>query len=235
MTDALPAPRAVLFDWDDTLVDTWGVVRAAYDVMFSVMGHTPWTEEEARERIGPSARELFPQLFGDRWQEADAVFVEAIREGFRDNVKTVEGAREMLDAVAGLGVFMGVVSNKRGPLLREEVGVLGWDGFFKTVVGAGDAIADKPDPAAIRQALIGSGIEPGPDVWFIGNNHVDMECARRAGCTALLLETKLPPEELLASFPPLRRFAHGGELAHYVINSFNPKPIKSCHPGKRPL
>ena len=47
----------------------------------------------------------------------------------------------------------GVVSNKAGRFLRAEVAHLGWAAHFGAVIGAGDAAADKPDPAPILLAL----------------------------------------------------------------------------------
>lgn len=235
MSQKLPVPRAVIFDWDDTLVDTWPVALAALNAMFKAMGQEPWSEEEANRRIGPSARDLFPQLFGERWQEADRIFIEEIRRGFRDNMKTIHGAEDLLKTFADMKIFIGVVSNKRGPLLREEVMALSWNGYFRSVIGAGDAAADKPDPAAVHLVLKDSGIVPGPDVWFIGNNHMDMQCAHRSGCTPVLLETKLPPEEFFDNCRPLMRFEHCAALAEYIIHNIKSPPIKPCHPGQSPL
>jgi beta-phosphoglucomutase-like phosphatase (HAD superfamily) len=57
-------PDAVIFDWDDTIVDTWQVVRSAINTTLEAFGHAPWSEDEARKRIGPPARSLFSGLFG---------------------------------------------------------------------------------------------------------------------------------------------------------------------------
>ena len=61
------------------------------------------------------------------------------------------GAVEAL--TAGAAWPQGVVSNKAGRYLRAEVAHLGWAAHFGAVVGAGDAAADKPDPAPIHLAL----------------------------------------------------------------------------------
>ena len=45
------------------------------------------------------------------------------------------------------------MSNKVGNFLRAEVAHLGWADHFRAVIGAGDATADKPDPAPIHLAL----------------------------------------------------------------------------------
>jgi phosphoglycolate phosphatase len=50
----------------------------------------------------------------------------------------------LLKIGADLGIVMGVVSNKKAQFLRQEIEGFGWGGYFKAVVGAGDAPRDKP-------------------------------------------------------------------------------------------
>ena len=67
----LGRPDAVLFDWDHTLVDAWGAILAAYNDVMIAYGKPPaLTPEEGRLRIRRSMRDTFPEIFGDRWQEA---------------------------------------------------------------------------------------------------------------------------------------------------------------------
>jgi len=52
-------PRAVLFDWDNTLVDNWPTIHDALNATFAAMGHPAWTLAETRERsIDQLQREL---------------------------------------------------------------------------------------------------------------------------------------------------------------------------------
>jgi phosphoglycolate phosphatase len=64
---------------------------------------------------------------------------------------------------------------------------LGWDNHFGPVIGAGDASADKPDPAPILMALKQLGFPPGPTVWYLGDTALDMVAARAAGVTSVLV------------------------------------------------
>ena len=63
-------PRAVVFDWDNTLVDTWPVIHDSMNAALAAMGHAPWSFDETRERVRRSMREAFPEMFGARWEEA---------------------------------------------------------------------------------------------------------------------------------------------------------------------
>lgn len=199
-------PKAVIFDWDDTIVDSWPTSLQALNTALVAMGHAAWSDDEARRRAGQSARDLFQGLFGDRWQEADKVYYDTFNKIFLNNMRIHADAEDVLKALAAHKVYMAVVSNKRGHLLRAEAAHIRFDHYFGKIVGAGDASADKPDPAPIYLALKDSGIEPGADVWFIGDSHADMLCAQNAGCIPILIETKPPPEEMLIKSPPAKRF-----------------------------
>lgn len=216
MTDAFPPkPKAVIFDWDDTLVDTWRVVFTALNTTLRAMGAEAWTEEEAHDRLGPPARELFTGLFGDRWQEADKIYVKA----YEDNIaKLVIHARvpEILDALQEQGIPFFVVSAKRGYLLRKEAAELKLEKFFAGMAGAGDAAQDKPHADAVLYALKDSGIAPGPDVWFLGDSKTDIVAARNAGCKAVLVDTKPPAPDIIAQYPPDIRFKSHDDILKAV-------------------
>lgn len=187
-------PQALLFDWDNTLVDSWLVIHDALAVTFTAMGHEPWTLAETKERVRLSLREAFPRLFGDRWDEARKLYLDAFAAIHLERLTTLPGADALVPSLAEQGYYLAVVSNKTGRLLRREVEHLGWQPYFKRVVGAGDASADKPDPAPVRLALEGSGI-PSEAVWLVGDTELDVDCAVAAGCTPVLLGT---PEEVAA-------------------------------------
>lgn len=212
---AAAAPRAVIFDWDNTLVDTWPCIMRAINTTLAAMDRPTWTEAECRDRIGLSMRDSFPALFGDRWPEAKTVFFEAFAAIHIDMLATLPGAEDLLEDLNGRGVYLGVVSNKTGKFLRQEAEHLGWDRYFERLVGAGDAARDKPATDPVDMVLAGAGIAPGPDVWFVGDNLVDMQCAIASGCHGVLLRPDVPtPEEFPDCAPRLHFTGCEGLAAH---------------------
>ncbi len=196
------APRALLFDWDNTLVDTWGVIHRALTTTLEAMGHRPWSLDETRKRVRASARDSFPALFGDRADEAMAIFYGSFEATHLADLRARPGAAEMLAHLAEAGLLMGVVSNKRGYLLRREAEHLGWTGWFHRLVGADDARLDKPAVEAVDLALEGSGLNRGPAVWFVGDTDIDMLCAVRARCLPVLLRPEPPDGDEFGKYPP---------------------------------
>lgn len=175
----------LLYDWDNTLVDGWAGITAALNAAFTEFGHPLWTVDDTRNRVRVSLRESFPVMFGDRWQHARDVFYDTLTHQHLNHVTAMPGVPDILQA--GAAWPQGVVSNKAGAFLRREVIHLGWGGFFGAVVGAGDASIDKPDPAPLHLALSQLGRTAEPTVWYMGDTALDMQAAKAAGVTSVLI------------------------------------------------
>jgi phosphoglycolate phosphatase len=214
-TPVTACPRAILFDWDNTLVDSWATIHEALNFVMGAMGKPAWSLVETQNRVRLSLRESFPLHFGERWEEAREIYLDRFRAIHLERLTPLPGREAMLRSLAGQGIFLGVVSNKTGPLLRREVARLGWSGFFGSVIGAGDAAADKPACEPMHLALEPSGIPAGEEVWFVGDTAVDMECARNSGCVGVLLGDALSAEEF-ARFAPQISFADEATLSRSV-------------------
>jgi phosphoglycolate phosphatase len=178
-------PTVLLFDWDNTLVDGWIGITAALNAAFDAFEKPRWTVTETRNRVRVALKESFPVMFGDAWERARDIFYDAFRSDHLANVTPMPGADEAL--MAGAPWPRGVVSNKAGDYLRAEVVHLGWSAHFTAVIGAGDAVADKPSPEPIFMALDKMGFSPSQDIWYLGDTALDMQAARAAGVTAVLV------------------------------------------------
>ncbi|MCY4395747.1 MAG: HAD family hydrolase [Rhodospirillaceae bacterium] len=199
---ALPAPAAILFDWDNTLVDNWPSIARALNAARRAFGHPELSEAAVRGWVRQSMRNSFPAMFGEAWTEAREIFYDTFRANHLETLKPLPGAAELLETLNGRGLYVGVVSNKNGDYLRKEIRHLAWTARFGRAVGAGDAVEDKPAVAPVDLALDGSGIGRSGAVWFVGDAAVDMECAIRAGCTPILRATADEPETAFSDWPP---------------------------------
>lgn len=209
-------PRAILFDWDNTLADNWTAILAAMNETLTAFGHPTWTLEESRARIKASLRDAFPRLFGERWREATNIYRQAFERDHLEHLREMPGAAAMLAELRARRLYLAVVSNKSGRYLRKEAAHLGWDVHFDRLVGAQDAAADKPDVAPVELALSGSGIPPGPHVWFVGDADIDVECARNSGCAPVLLRIDPPRNDEFAGTGPPRHIRSCSELTKLV-------------------
>ncbi|MBV8940080.1 MAG: HAD family hydrolase [Alphaproteobacteria bacterium] len=182
----LPAPRAVIFDWDNTLVNTWPVIHEALQRTFEELGKETWPIEVTMQKVRKSMRDSFPEIFGANWEEAGKRYQSHYRARNLAQLEALPKAKELLEELQALGVPALVVSNKKGVNLRQEVAHLGWQKHFAGVIGADDAARDKPHADPVLLALSALEMEAGPDIWFVGDSDIDLACAAACGCTPVL-------------------------------------------------
>jgi phosphoglycolate phosphatase len=214
----LELPRAVLFDWDSTLVDNWAGITSAVNAALTAFDHAPWSEAEVRARAKKSARDTFPELFGENADAALEIFYRTFAVDHVEKLRALPGAADLLVALGDAGVPMGVVSNKAGDFLRAEAAKLGWTDLFVKIIGATDAPRDKPAPDPIFLVLAAAGIPAGDDVWYVGDSVVDMECAHASGCRAVLVRTSVVDEAALRAWPPHHDFSDCLEIKAAIFD-----------------
>ncbi len=179
-------PSAILFDFDDTLIDARPTINKALDSTFTEFGISKEVITANNININRSLRDYFQQLFADKLPEARAAYYKHYKQYAKD-LTAFESAEDVLKLLQQQGVYTAVVSNKNGPGLRAEVNDLfAWQDYFKAIVGAGDAKEDKPSAMPALLALEQSGLTDYSNVWFIGDTSVDLETARNLGCKAIL-------------------------------------------------
>lgn len=207
-------PTCILWDWDNTLVDGWAAIEHGLNATFTEFAMPHWDRRTVLANVRGSLRDTFPGMFGTDWERARDIFYSAVRSCHLEVLAPMPGAAEAIAAAGALGP-QGVVSNKQGALLRAEAAHLGWASRFRALVGAGDASADKPAAAPLLLALQACGVPAGRSVWYVGDTVLDMDAARAAGCTAVLLGPALHDGGVAAARPDLA-FEDGHALAAHL-------------------
>jgi putative hydrolase of the HAD superfamily len=120
----------------------------------------------------------------DGLQVAEALFA-----AFSDPAayKLFDDVRPALEALAGRGITLGVVSNFE-PWLEDILALEGVDHLFAAVAVSGTLGVAKPDPEIFKAALAEAGAAPEATV-HVGDQPVnDVAAARAAGLTPVLLD-----------------------------------------------
>lgn len=185
-------PAAVVFDWDNTLVDTWPVIHQSLNATLIEYGLEPWTLDDTRARVRHSLRDTFPGMFGERWEDAAAAFYRHFEAVHMSALHPIADAEALLRDLAERGIPAAVVSNKQGRYLRQEADSLGWTDYFVRLVGASDAVRDKPAPEPVHLALDAAGVAASRDVWFVGDTDIDIACAHASGLSGVLVHVDPP-------------------------------------------
>jgi phosphoglycolate phosphatase len=181
-------PRAIIFDWDNTLVDSWDAIGEAMNHTRQSFGLSQWVPAEVRANCTRAARDSFPEWFGAEWEKAYAVYYKDFDDvRCKRDIQALPGAYELLQWLKARNIPSFVVSNKRGDYLRLEADKLKWNDLFVAIAGAQDAPRDKPAREHVDYALANSGLVADASIWFVGDSETDMLCARNSGCTPVFI------------------------------------------------
>lgn len=192
-------PEAVIFDWDNTLVDSWPLIHFAINETMKVVGGELWSLDRVKGHIHKSMRDIFPDIFGEKWVEAAEIYKKSYRSQHLEKMVFLPDALKLIDALCERNIPLFIISNKIGDVVRMESDNLGISNKFLKILGAGDTDFDKPHRAMVDLALNDTRINPKKDlIWFIGDTIVDIECALNTGCQPVLYGEGINvPEELI--------------------------------------
>lgn len=179
-------PSAILFDFDDTLIDARPIINKALEATFKEFGISEEIISIKNIDINRSLRDYFYQIFEDNIIEARDTYYKYYTV-YSHDLAPLKGSEEVLKFLYHHQVFTAVVSNKNGSKLRSEISdIFTWQKYFVDIVGSGDTAEDKPSALPAKLALKTFNNEDYSNIWFIGDTLVDLETARNLGCKAIL-------------------------------------------------
>ncbi|MBI5256888.1 MAG: HAD family hydrolase [Burkholderiales bacterium] len=186
----LPAPQVLVFDVDGTLVDTLAPMVQALNEVLASVGLAPWPDTTVREYLSLGLDGLLSVALRSAGHATDAAGHRALQAALLqrytalapEQAHEMPGAGTLLRQARARGLRLAVCSNAAGPVLQALFARLGWQGWFDTVVHAGNAQALKPSGLPLRQVLGQMGALPA-EAWLVGDSALDARCAQAAGCT----------------------------------------------------
>ena len=181
MTDGLSAPRALIFDVDGTLIDTWHLYLEAYRrALAPFLGRAPSDAEIVARRPSSERHFLASWVGAERVDACHARMGEAYAALHATHGEGVyDGVPEMLAALRSAGVVLGVVTGKgraAWEVTDRELAL----GDFAVVITDDETQHPKPDPGGLLAAAGALGIAPA-DAVYIGDTVGDMLAGRAAG------------------------------------------------------
>jgi pyrophosphatase PpaX len=182
-----PTPRALIFDLDGTLADTFPLIIASWNAAVREPLQRTFAPQEVIARFGiPDAAMLRRELR----ELPEAVSREAIDiyhrhyEAEHAMVAPFEGVPEMLRMLRERTLPLGLMTGKGRRTADITISKLGWDGVFGSVVTGEDIENQKPAPDGVLLAARQIAVEPRRCV-FVGDSPADIKAGRDAGMVTI--------------------------------------------------
>ena len=203
--------RAVLFDLDGTLVDSYAALAEAVNHARRTHGLGDLPEGRVRDFVGNGMETLLQRAF-DR-PSVPSTVIDAFEARY-DEVccsasRVLDDVHTTIEQLAGLDVTMAVCTNKPTGFSRKILDYFDLAKHFGAIVGPDLAGARKPDGRHVTATLEAVGAAPSSTL-FVGDMPIDVNAARNGGVDVAVVTTgSSTPEELQAARPDhfLRRFA----------------------------
>lgn len=207
---------AVIFDWDNTLVDSWKIMFYSINSAFDHFGLPNVSQDELKSNAHYSMRDYFPKILGkDQWEEIGAKYYEYYLAHHLDYIKPLSDAEMVLETLREKNIYTAIVSNKKGPILRKEVEALNWGKYMQRIIGSLDAVQDKPALEPVHMALDKLQTIDKSTILFVGDSIVDIECAVKFGCKPVLFGDKVAAPNVDSLYPGYAHVVNHKELLNY--------------------
>jgi phosphoglycolate phosphatase len=207
-----PSPvRAIVFDLDGTLVDSYRPITTSLNYTRAQFGMLPLGLAEIRSRVGRGLEHLIGELVGpDRVEQGVQLFRRRYSEIYADQTVGLPGVVKTLRGLREAGYSMAVASNKPTRFSQPILQRVGMLPFIGCVQGPDLVAAAKPEPAMILRCLELLHVTRCEAV-YVGDMLLDVESAARAGLPVILVpggssnrqELRGTGQTLLSSFEAL--------------------------------
>jgi 2-phosphoglycolate phosphatase len=178
--------KAIIFDLDGTLADTFPLIVAAWNAAVTPHTGVTYSDADVISRFGiPDPQMIRRDLPGELGDAADLSYhAYYVREHGR-LVKAFDGIDAMLAELRRRRMPLGLMTGKGKRTARITVDALGWHDVFAAVVTGEDVREQKPDPEGALTAASTLGVVP-EQCAFVGDSPADIGAAKNAGMVAVM-------------------------------------------------
>jgi phosphoglycolate phosphatase len=204
--------KAVLFDFDGTLIDSYPAITASVNHVRALHGLAPLSVVEVTPHVGRGPGHLLEETVGRGDPDANAAAYRAHHPTVMGPLtRLLPGAAETLAGLKQRGLKTGLCTNKPVAFTRELVRTLGIADSLDVILGPEDIGRYKPAPDILLAALHRLGVEPG-QALYVGDMVVDIQTARAAHVAVWVVATGSETVEALDQAGPDRRLGNLSEI-----------------------
>jgi pyrophosphatase PpaX len=214
--------RAVLFDWDGTLVDSAESSFRSYARVFPEFG-IPFTRADFERTYSPDWYHTYREvgLPPEHWDAANARWLEHYAS---EQARPLPGAVDTVRRLEAAGLRLGLVTSGSRVRVEREMAALDVTEAFSAVLCAGDYQHHKPHPEPLLLALARMEVAAGESV-YVGDSPQDVLMARAASVFAVGIPGPFPNRDLLVASAPELLTASLSEAADALLARLGRQPL----------
>ncbi|MDX1754756.1 MAG: phosphoglycolate phosphatase [Marinobacter sp.] len=184
-----PAPSAVLFDLDGTLIDTAPDFIRCLNKLRVQRGLGALPPEHIRPSVSNGARAMIEVGFGlvpedPDYQEYHTAFLDLYEAGVAEETQLFPGMAELLDWLEETAIPWGIVTNKPERFTTPLLHALQLDERCAAVICPDHVAQRKPHPESLMLACKQIGVDAASGI-YVGDHRRDIEAGRNAGMTTI--------------------------------------------------
>jgi 2-phosphoglycolate phosphatase len=205
--------RAVLFDFDGTLADSYPAITASVNHVRSLHSLPPLPIDEVRRFVGRGPEYLIGQTVpvGDVNRNT-AKYKAHHPSVMKSGTHLFPGVPDLLTALKQRGYPLAICSNKPRAFTVALLDYLRIGTLIDFVIGPEDVPRPKPAPDMLKKALRQLRLD-GQAALYVGDMVVDIETARGAGTAVWVVPTGSNDRATLEAGNPDRVLDNLGEMA----------------------
>lgn len=180
----IKSPKAILLDYDNTLVDSWPQDFITSNKALIALGLPPMTPTEMLTQPHIPATQALALYSKKSVEEVEKIYFPIYYKHHRKPAPPVPGAFELISYLKEQGIYVAIISNKEQSLLDNTIEQIGWKNYFNSVIGARTNEPSKPSPSVIVKATKDICIKDKRQIWLAGDALLtDILCAVNGNIT----------------------------------------------------
>lgn len=218
------AIKAVIFDLDDTLVEStvnygkfkglvierlvsWGQDRASYSSEETIVAILSRYELRMRA-AGMSEKELASRL-----SELDKIMDDVEMERVTET-KAIAGSGKLLRMLRAKGIRIGILTRGCEDYAETVLSVTDMLNLVDSIECRNSKTKAKPNPESYLKLVAALGVDKDQTI-FVGDHPIDAQCAANAGVRFVAVRTGDVADELLREVGSIEVFADVGEMVSW--------------------
>jgi len=209
------AVKALLFDFDGTLLNTNDLIIQTFMHVLNERFPGQYSPKDCLKFIGPSLKQTFNDIAPGEEDDLIEMYRAWNIAHHDDLVSQYPDVVSTLEQLKAQGIKLAIVSTKRNDTIDRGLSIMGATHLFDVRIGTDDVTNVKPDPEPVLLALKRLGIDK-EDAIMIGDNSHDIEAGHRAGVRAAGVAWAIKGEAYLKQYQPEYILQHMTDLLAIV-------------------